>query len=211
MSKNVTKNSSSRAGASFGEQSLYAANGERKYLNAAERSRALCESAKLPPSHALFALTLAWTGARISEVLGLTPGSFQIEPGVVAIRTLKRRKFVIREVPVPDELMLALDDHFDLHRRQRSPATSRARLWPWGREWGWKIIKGVMDDAAIAGPAACPRGLRHSFGVGALGADVPINLVQRWLGHARLSTTMIYLNVSGPEERRYAERFWGAT
>ena len=53
------------------------------------------------------------------------------------------------------------------------------------------------------------RGLRHSFGVGTLGADVPVNLVQRWLGHAQLSTTMIYLNVSGSEERRYAERFWG--
>ena len=44
-----------------------------------------------------------------------------------------------------------------------------------------------------------------------LASGVPINLVQRSLGRARLSTTMIYLNVSGPEERRYGERFWTAS
>jgi integrase len=46
--------------------------------------------AKLDPDKALFALTLAWTGARVSEVLALTPAAFQIEDGLVAFRTLKR-------------------------------------------------------------------------------------------------------------------------
>ncbi len=35
----------------------------------------------------LFILTLIWTGARVSEVLALTPVSFQLESGVVAIDT----------------------------------------------------------------------------------------------------------------------------
>lgn len=55
---------------------------------------------------------------------------------------------------------------------------------------------------------ACPRGLRHSFGVGTLQAGVPITLLQRWLVHARLSTTEIYANVIGPEEISFATRFW---
>jgi integrase len=58
--------------------SLYTPRGERKYLNDAERSRALAAMTALPAERALFALTLAWTGARVSEVLALTAGSFQI-------------------------------------------------------------------------------------------------------------------------------------
>ena len=65
-----------------------------------------------------------------------------------------------------------------------------------------------MMLAQIIGPAACPRGLRHSFGVGTLQAGVPLNLLQRWLGHARISTTSIYADVCGAEEQAFAARFW---
>jgi hypothetical protein len=46
--------------------------------------------------------------------------------------------------------------------------------------------------------------------VGTLQASVPLNMVQKWMGHARISTTLIYTNVSGPEERFFAEKFWQA-
>ena len=82
------------------EFSLYAPNGARKYLNRAERDRALAVMQELPVEQALFALTLAWTGARISEVLELAPNSFQTDTGIVSIRTLKRRKPWVREVPL---------------------------------------------------------------------------------------------------------------
>ncbi|HXM35045.1 MAG TPA: hypothetical protein VN920_07660 [Pyrinomonadaceae bacterium] len=43
----------------------------------------------------------------------LTPSSFQIGRIIVAIQTLKRRKHHIRgEVPIPPELMAALDRQF---------------------------------------------------------------------------------------------------
>jgi len=41
--------------------------------------RALAAMAALKGDQELFALTLAWTGARVSEVLALFPSSFQIE------------------------------------------------------------------------------------------------------------------------------------
>ena len=37
---------------------------------------------------------------------------------------------------------------------------------------------------------------------------VPQNLVQRWLGHASATTTAIYLDAVGIEEREFAERMW---
>jgi len=50
--------------------------------------------------------------------------------------------------------------------------------------------------------------MRHAFGVGSLQSGVPLSLLKRWLGHARLSTTEIYADVIGAEEIGFAERFW---
>ena len=188
--------------------SLYAADGGRKYLNLAERQRALAAMETLDLDKALFALILAWTGERVSEVLALTPASFQIERGIIAFVTLKRRRLSVREVPIPEALMRAIDDCFSLTAAQLDPVASSRRLWSWRRETAWRIIKHVMRQCGVVGRSACPRGFRHGFGVGALQAGVPLNLVQRWLGHARISTTAIYADASGPEERSFATRFW---
>ena len=189
------------------ETSLYGSGG-RKYLNRSERQRVLAEMAKLPRDQALFALTLAWTGARVSEVLALTPTSFQVESGVLAIETLKRRKHHVREVPIPPGLMTALERHFRFSDKQRDPRKADSRLWPWHRVTAWRLIKRVMRRSSITGRQACPRGLCHAFGVGTLQAGVPLNLAQRWLGHARISTTAIYAEVSGPEEKTFAGKYW---
>jgi site-specific recombinase XerD len=50
--------------------------------------------------------------------------------------------------------------------------------------------------------------LRHGFAVGALQANIPMNVVQRWLGHARMSTTEIYADVCCDDESAFAERSW---
>jgi integrase len=188
--------------------SLYGLEGRRNYLNAAERSRALAVMAALEQKQALFALVLAWTGARVSEVVAPTPASFQIESSIVAFQTLKRRKHVVREVPAPPELMAALEKHFGLSAMQRDPQAADQRLWPWSRVTAWRYIKRVMRVAHVVGRQAYPRGLRHAFGVGTLRAGPPLNLARRRLGHSRISTTAIYAAACGPEEIEFSKRFW---
>nr|WP_315899324.1 tyrosine-type recombinase/integrase [Gluconacetobacter diazotrophicus] len=61
----------------------------------------------------------------------------------------------------------------------------------------------------VSGPAASPKGLRHAFGVAAVTNAIPLNLVQKWLGHAQLTTTAIYANAVGAEEQDIARRMWG--
>lgn len=187
---------------------LYTRDGGRKYTNHSERSRFLAVVSTIPPLHALFALLLAWTGARISEALALTPNSFQVDECKVTFVTLKRRKFVTREVPISEALMSELDQFFSLRQAQQHPALAKERCWPFSRVTGWKIVKSVMERAAIYGPQACPKGLRHGAAVGMLQSNVPVHLIKRFLGHSRISTTEIYLNVCGPEERELASRFW---
>lgn len=71
-----------------------------------------------------------------------------------------------------------------------------------------KEVLEVMKAADVKGPQATPKGLRHGFGVAAIQAGIPLNLLQRWLGHAQLTTTAIHANAVGPEERNIAARMW---
>jgi site-specific recombinase XerD len=146
----------------------------------------------------------------VSEVLELRAHSFEVDECGVAIRTLKRRRLVVRQVPLPQALMGELERHFNLRERQRNPELAGDRLWNFRRETAWRFIRSAMSEEGVVGAGGCPRGLRHGFAVGALQAGVPLNVVQRWLGHARMSTTSIYADVSGAEEREFAARFWQA-
>lgn len=75
---------------------------------------------------------------------------------------------------------------------------------------GYRKVRDVMEEAGIVGTHATPKGLRHGFGVRAIQSNVPLPLVQRWLGHADIKTTAIYTNALGPEERALASRTWSA-
>ncbi len=194
--------------AKHAQSSLYNARGERKYLSRSERMRALDAAALLPANRALFCLTLAWTGARVSEVLALRPVDIQLDDRLISFRTLKRRRFHVREVPAPPRLMRALERHYRLRERQTDPDLCDTRLWPFHRVTAWRIVKRVMATAKLHGAAACPKAFRHGFGTATIQAGVPITLLQRWLGHARLSTTAIYTEIAGPEELQFAKQYW---
>lgn len=160
----------------------------------------------MPPQVRSFLLTLAYTGARISEVLELTPARIDRVNGVIVIESLKkRRRGIFRAVPVPTSLLE------EVSGLRPSPWNSEhGYLWPWCRTTAWQHVKECMTIAGITGPYASPKALRHGFAVGALNANVPLTLVQKWLGHSRLTTTAIYANAVGDEEREIANRYWTA-
>ena len=193
------------------EMSLHGLRGERKYLNGAERTRFAAAIQDIPNRDRLFGHTLAYAGGRISEVLALAPGTFDLDEELAVINTLKRRqKAVVRQVPLPHWLVGELNREFDIRSSQRDPHLCVRRLWSWSRATGWRRIKRIMEAAGIHGAAASPKGLRHTFGGASFQAKVPPHLVQRWLGHASIRTTAIYGDVTGAEEREFAERIWSA-
>lgn len=151
-----------------------------------------------------FCWMVAATGCRISEALALTPGHIDFEARHVTFRSLKKRgRSVFRSVPLPVALLSELDALIN------SGVVAGARLWPWSRMTGYRRICEVMKVAGISGPHASPKGLRHGFAIRAIQVSVPLNLVQRWLGHADIKTTAIYSSAIGPEEREIASRMWG--
>jgi len=53
-----------------------------------------------------------------------------------------------------------------------------------------------------------PKAARHAFGVNAIQNGVALNIVQRWMGHARIETTAIYTNAMGRKEHALYRRAW---
>lgn len=173
-------------------------NGRRKYLNKAERAEFLRHAEKLPPGKRAFCLVVYYTGCRISEALALKPAQVDISEGILVLETLKRRQSgVYRVVPVPKDLLR------DLQR-----VTSRDRVFAFSRTTAWRTIKVVMKQCKIEGDHATTKGLRHGFGIAHASEKTPLNLIQRWLGHASSETTKIYLDAVGDEERSFAKRLW---
>jgi integrase/recombinase XerD len=150
-----------------------------------------------------FCATLAHTGCRLSEALALTATRVDVRAGVLVFESLKkRRKGIYRAVPVPPDFLETLQTVHDLD------ALGDARLWNWSRTTGWRRVREVMAAAALRGLFATPKGVRHGFGVKAVTSKVPLNMTQKWLGHARIATTAIYTDAMGPEEQEIAERMW---
>ncbi len=175
-----------------------------------ERMDFLKSAEDMPRDTRTLCMTLSYTGCRISEALALTSDRIDIKEGVIIFETLKKRKRgIYRAVPVPPILLDALDlVHGVREAQKRKDRGQNKYLWSWARSTAWLRVKVVMDTAGIKGIQATPKGLRHAFGINAVQKKIPLNLVQKWLGHAQLQTTAIYANAVGEEERNIAEAMW---
>lgn len=90
---------------SSNEMRLYNERNQRLYLNAAELARFLAAAKRAPGPQRRFALTLAYTGCRLSEARSLRYGAIQFEARVLSVRCLKKRdRHVVRELPLPHPL-----------------------------------------------------------------------------------------------------------
>jgi integrase len=79
-------------------------------------------------------------------------------------------------VPVPPELLDALDLVHGI-REAQGRGQAKAHLWPWSRMTAFRRVQEVIGAAGIPdGPHACPKGLRHGFGVAGRRRDHEIAL-----------------------------------
>lgn len=184
---------------------IFTNSGNRKYLTQAELLRFLRACETLPLAERAFCYFLAHTGCRISEALEMTLDRIDTGEGVVIIRTLKRRSGShYRAVPTHPSLIASLREYVAEGRPEQSE-----RLWSWWcRTKAWKMVKSAMERAEIRGVGSCPKALRHSFAIRAIRSSIPPNIVQKWLGRARMETTAIYANAIGDEEKELAQRMW---
>ncbi|WP_064967628.1 tyrosine-type recombinase/integrase [Tenacibaculum ovolyticum] len=187
------------------EMKIFSDDGERLYLNNEERGRFEDFAKKSKRETMTLALTLLYTGCRISEALNIQYKHIDSSNKSIVIESLKKRKKgVYRSVPIPDTLL----DYLNLVHEIKRSRKKNDKVWNIARNTAFLQIKKIFKAADITGANANPKGLRHSFGVHALVNKVDIISLQKWLGHAHISTTSIYANAQGEEERMIAKRMW---
>jgi len=149
------------------------------------------------------------TGARISEVVGLSIGEIDLDACLVRLYGKGSKE---RIVPFGSTAAAALEDWFSAGGRARFvPDQWRTRgdaeavfLNTRGgrltRQAAWLVIKKYGRRAGI-GEELSPHVLRHSCATHLLDHGADLRVVQEMLGHASISTTQIYTKVS-------QERLW---
>jgi len=177
----------------------YDEQGRRKYLTASESERFLAAADARPDQERLLCRFLYFTGTRVTEAISLIPEEIDLEAKEAIIRTLKKRgKNERRRIPLPDALLSKLEAR--LSEDQKIFALSRSQAW--------RITKATMTKAGISGIHANCKALRHTFAVRAVMSGVPLTLIKNLMGHSRIETTSIYLDVRDEEQRELVSKTW---
>ena len=167
-----------------------------------------------PDDNTLLLIDTLWhTGARISECLALTPGHFHLDDRAshVSIQSLKKRGRPSRRAAQQKPRLLPLADEAYLRRLRRYLGSHglrrRERLFPLTRSAVNKrldrLVAGMRDAPSIR---VTPHVLRHSFAVNAVLHGTPLPVLQRWLGHSDVQSTMIYTQVLTLETHHLMQR-----
>ncbi len=194
-------------------EELFDSQGRRLYLTPEEREAFLKAARAAPRPVRTFCHTLHAAGPRISEALATSPARIDLGAGLVVFETLKqRRRGVFRAVPVPPDYIDTMDMVHGLRELARKPKSDPAReepLWTWSRMTAYRKVMEVMIAAGIEdGPHRCPKGLRHGFGINAILKGVPVTSLRKWMGHAMLENTAIYVDAVGAQQHDIAARMW---
>ncbi|MFH1485657.1 MAG: site-specific integrase [Chloroflexota bacterium] len=152
----------------------------------------------------LIILEMWRAGLRISEAVALEVSDIHLDEVSPTLRVRKGKGNRPRVVPVHPELAGALRTTMDFggKKRGRLVECHRSTAWTWVK----KAVASAIERGYLAPDRlVTPHTFRHSAARHWLANGIPINVVQRWLGHKRLQTTLIYLEIL-PDQLGLMER-----
>jgi site-specific recombinase XerD len=159
--------------------------------------------------------TYFWTvyslGLRLTEGLHLQVGDIDSGRMMVHVRHGKGAKD--RYVPLPSSTLKALRDYWAGHRHPTwlFPATGRDHREaatadrPMERSSVQGALRRAVRDLGFR-KAISIHTLRHSYATHLLEAGVNLRLIQQYLGHRSLQTTMVYLHLTAASQEQARER-----
>ncbi len=143
--------------------------------------------------------TLLDTGLRVGELANLSRDNIDWQGHRITIYgkggpygTRSKR----RVVPMTSRIQALIENHLATHDTLGMTKRTVQR-----------IVKRVANRAKISRPVS-PHVLRHTFSVTAIQKGISLPALQRLLGHDRLTTTEIYLNLSPEEVLREFREKW---
>jgi site-specific recombinase XerD len=154
-----------------------------------------------------------WTvyscGLRLSEGLHLHVRDIDKDRMLIHVRRGKGAKD--RYVPLPAPTLEMLRQHWATHRnpvwlfpsKTRRAESARAATQPLAKDVVQSAIRKAAQQLGIQKRVSMHT-LRHSYATHLLEAGVNLRLIQKYLGHSHLQTTMIYLHLTnvGEEQAR---------
>ena len=144
---------------------------------------------------------LAGSGIRASECVGLACSALTRQPA--ARLRVHGKGGKSRTVPVPGEVVGAVDDYLDERRDKLSGPGPHDLLFVRtnGRALTRQSLYYLVDRWAARAGVQRPDGeavhaFRHTYARGLVDNGVPVSAVQQLLGHAGLNTTQVYLRMT---------------
>jgi integrase/recombinase XerC len=128
-------------------------------------------------------------GVRVSELVGLDIRDIDLTEGWIRVRGKGKKE---RQVPVTARALDML--RVWLAVRETRPGQEAVFLNHAGGRLSDASVRKIVK--AYAGEEAHPHGLRHAYATHLLSAGADLRSIQELLGHARLSTTQRYTQVS---------------
>lgn len=176
-------------------------------ISAADAERLLAEPAKSSTpkalrDRALLELLYA-TGMRVTEAVSLDIEDLNLPSATVRVRRNKEGQE--RVLPLYDRAIKALEFYLQKGRLQltKDPEEQALFLNHRGqrltRQGLWLIIKAYVEKTGIDSEVT-PHTLRHTFATHMLKEGTNLHEIQKLLGHANISTTQIYLQISSQGE-----------
>ncbi len=144
------------------------------------------------------------TGLRVSELVALNVEDVNIAEGTVRCMGKGRKE---RVLPIYDRAREALTQYLDKGRprllgegNHEKALFLNRRGTRLTRQGLWLIIKRYVQEVNIK-ENVTPHTLRHSFATHMLRGGADLRAVQQMLGHANISTTQIYTQVTNERMR----------
>ena len=137
-------------------------------------------------------------GLRLSEALNVQVSDIDRGKMQIFIRSGKGNKD--RYVPIPEKCLGLLGEFWLTHKNEKwlFPATEnqKDRSGTMSRRAVQGVFKRVVDSSGINKTHVSIHTLRHCYATHLLDAGMNLNVIQRLLGHASLSTTVKYLHLT---------------
>jgi integrase/recombinase XerC len=133
-------------------------------------------------------------GLRISELVGANIDDYDASEGWLLVRGKRKKE---RQVPVPGKARAALEAW--IAERAADKKERAVFLNHRGKRLGDRGARGIVKMYAIAlsGDSGLhPHSLRHAYATHLLSAGADLRSIQELLGHASLSTTQKYTQLS---------------
>ncbi len=139
-------------------------------------------------------LLLVGCGLRVSEYCDLAAKDVYLDAEHPYLRVIGKGDKE-REVPIPDEVLVALGQHEATLPTLKGLFVGVERkgvLVAYTPSGVFKMIQKLMRSAGIVKRRMSPHVLRHTYATRQLQAGVPIATLRMWMGHSSIATTMIY-------------------